>query len=89
MDTDNITHEQETGYARRPHRKEKDNSSNLKIRNILNIIFMLLAIVGVAIYLLKQTFWGTIIIECLIFQEEVWMQIMTIHFYREKDLMVR
>lgn len=62
MDKDNITHEQETGYARRPHRKEKDNSSNLKIRNILNIIFMLLAIVGVAIYLLKQTFWGTIII---------------------------
>ena len=62
MDTDNITHEQETGYSRRPHRKEKDNSSNLKIRNILNIIFMLLAIVGVAIYLLKQTFWGTIII---------------------------
>lgn len=39
--------------ARRPQREhlsEKRENSNLGIRNILNIIFMLLAIVGVLLY---------------------------------------
>jgi hypothetical protein len=49
-------------YARSPHRREKKQDSNLRLRNILNIIFMVMALVGVIIYLCNQTFIGTIII---------------------------
>jgi hypothetical protein len=49
-------------YARRPHRREKKQDSNLRLRNILNIIFMVMALVGVIVYLCNQTFIGTIII---------------------------
>ena len=52
----------ETEYAVRPHHKQKrliDNDNHmLKYRNILNIVFMLLAIIGVVIF--KQTEYSTI-----------------------------
>ena len=52
----------ETEYAVRPHLKQKrliDNDNHmLKYRNILNIVFMLLAIIGVVIF--TQTEYRTI-----------------------------
>ena len=48
----------ETEYAVRPHHKQKrliDNDNHmLKYRNILNIVFMLLAIIGVVIFKQKE-----------------------------------
>lgn len=46
------------------NRRRNNNSDNkkLKIRNILNIIFMLLAIVGVIIYVAKDSFVGTLVV---------------------------
>ena len=43
-------------------KQEKRRDPLLPIRNILNIIFMLLAIIGVVVYLTKQTDTGTIIV---------------------------
>ena len=52
----------ETEYAVRPHHKQKrliDNDNRmLKYRNILNIVFMLLAIIGVVLF--TQTEYRTI-----------------------------
>lgn len=53
---------QQEGLARRPHRKRKEQKSNLRVRNILNIIFMIMAIIGVVVYLCNKTYIGTIII---------------------------
>ena len=43
-----------------PNGKRKDKF--LKIRNILNIIFMLLGVIGVAVYFLSSHNYGTILI---------------------------
>ena len=37
-------------------------NNKLKLRNILNIIFMVGAVIGVGIYLLADTFVGTIVV---------------------------
>ena len=58
----NTSNTQSEGLARRPHRHVRQPKSNLRLRNILNITFMVLAIIGVIVYLCKQTFIGTIII---------------------------
>lgn len=54
MNQEEKTNITETQYAVRPHHKQKrliDNTDDmLKYRNILNIIFMVLAIVGVIVY---------------------------------------
>ena len=54
MNQEEKTNINETQYAARPHHKQKrliDNTDDmLKYRNILNIIFMVLAIVGVIVY---------------------------------------
>lgn len=49
----------ESSLARR-HRQTED--PNLRLRNLLNIIFMLGAIAGVAIYMLADRTAGTIVI---------------------------
>ena len=41
---------------------EKNTGRHPRLRNVLNIIFMLGAIIGVAIYLLGDTTIGTIVI---------------------------
>lgn len=48
------------GNTLRRHRRDDD--PNLRLRNILNIVFMLGAIVGVAIYMLADSTAGTIVI---------------------------
>ena len=54
MNQEEKTNINETQYAVRPHNKQKrlidNNDDMLKYRNILNIIFMVLAIVGVIVY---------------------------------------
>ena len=54
MNQEEKTNINETHYAVRPHHKQKrlidNNDDMLKYRNILNIIFMVLAIVGVIVY---------------------------------------
>ncbi len=54
MNQEEKTNINETQYAVRPHHKQKrlidNNDDMLKYRNILNIIFMVLAIVGVIVY---------------------------------------
>ena len=54
MNQEEKTKINETQYAVRPHHKQKrlidNNDDMLKYRNILNIIFMVLAIVGVIVY---------------------------------------
>lgn len=54
MNQEGKTNINETQYAVRPHHKQKrliDNTDDmLKYRNILNIFFMVLAIVGVIVY---------------------------------------
>ena len=54
MNQEEKTNINETQYAVRPHHKQKrlidNNDDMLKFRNILNIIFMVLAIVGVIVY---------------------------------------
>ena len=54
MNQEEKTNINETQYAVRPHYKQKrlidNNDDMLKYRNILNIIFMVLAIVGVIVY---------------------------------------
>lgn len=54
MNLEEKTNTNETQYAVRPHHKQKrlidNNDDMLKYRNILNIIFMVLAIVGVIVY---------------------------------------
>ena len=54
MNQEEKTNRNETQYAVRPHHKQKrlidNNDDMLKYRNILNIIFMVLAIVGVIVY---------------------------------------
>lgn len=64
MNMENIsnTNEQQTQYAKKPIRKERKKDSTIKIRNFLNIAFMLLAVIGVAVYLWGNTFIGTIIV---------------------------
>lgn len=53
MNQEEKTNINETQYAVRPHHKQKrlidNNDDMLKYRNILNIIFMVLAIVGVIV----------------------------------------
>ena len=44
------------------HKMEKQPAQNLKIRNILNIIFMIGAIIGLLMYFYSDKFAGTIII---------------------------
>ena len=44
------------------HKREKQPAQNLKIRNILNIIFMIGAIIGLLMYFYSDKFAGTIII---------------------------
>jgi len=54
MNQEEKTNINETQHAVRPHHKQKrlidNNDDMLKYRNILNIIFMVLAIVGVIVY---------------------------------------
>ena len=54
MNQEEKTNINEMQYAVRPHHKQKrlidNNDDMLKYRNILNIIFMVLAIVGVIVY---------------------------------------
>ena len=54
MNQEEKTNINETQYAVRPHHTQKrlidNNDDMLKYRNILNIIFMVLAIVGVIVY---------------------------------------
>ena len=54
MNQEEKTNINKTQYAVRPHHKQKrlidNNDDMLKYRNILNIIFMVLAIVGVIVY---------------------------------------
>ena len=54
MNQEEKTNINETQYAVRPHHKQErlidNNDDMLKYRNILNIIFMVLAIVGVIVY---------------------------------------
>ena len=54
MNQEEKTNINETQYAVRPYHKQKrlidNNDDMLKYRNILNIIFMVLAIVGVIVY---------------------------------------
>ena len=54
MNQEEKTNINETQYAVRPHHEQKrlidNNDDMLKYRNILNIIFMVLAIVGVIVY---------------------------------------
>ena len=57
--------EEETSAVRRPMRHRRaDNTTDkyFKLRNILNIIFMLGAVVGVCLYLWKDSTVGTIVI---------------------------
>ena len=54
MNQEEKTNINEAQYAVRPHHKQKrlidNNDDMLKYRNMLNIIFMVLAIVGVIVY---------------------------------------
>ncbi len=55
----------ETGneYLQRRHRDEQEPKDNhLRLRNVLNIIFMLLAVVGAAVYYWSDHTTGTIIL---------------------------
>ncbi len=49
-------------HKRSRHRQEKRRDALLPIRNVLNIVFMLLAIIGVIVYLTKNTETGIIIV---------------------------
>lgn len=53
-----------TQYARRPHREpmSQDEPKNLKLRNWLNTIFIIGAIVGMIVYFYANTTVGGIII---------------------------
>lgn len=55
---------EETGQIHRRHRMgdEQQRDTHVKLRNILNGIFMLTAIVGVIWYFVSDTYVGTIII---------------------------
>lgn len=55
MSTDNT-------MPRRHRREEKAEPKYLRLRNILNLIFMVGAVVGVIIYLFGNTIVGTVII---------------------------
>ena len=59
----NITNEP-TGIERpvRPHRRPASEDKYFKIRNVLNIIFMLGAIVGMGVFYFHNRTMGTIII---------------------------
>ena len=46
----------------RRHRRERGDDNMLKFRNVLNIIFMLLAIVGVVVYVWVDSTIGTYIV---------------------------
>lgn len=55
----------ETGneYLQRRHRGEREQKDNhLRLRNVLNIIFMLLAIIGAAVYYWSDHTTGAIIL---------------------------
>ena len=50
-------------YLQRRHRGEQEQKDNhLRLRNVLNIIFMLLAIVGAAVYYWSDHTTGAIIL---------------------------
>ena len=53
----------ETQYPQRRHRRpNKEQDQFLPIRNILNIIFIIGAIIGVSVYFLSDTTVGTFIV---------------------------
>jgi hypothetical protein len=53
----------ETQYPQRRHRRpDKEQDQFLPIRNILNIIFIIGAIIGVSVYFLSDTTVGTFIV---------------------------
>lgn len=53
----------ETQYPQRRHRRpDKEQDQFLPIRNILNIIFIIGAIIGVSVYFLSDTIVGTFIV---------------------------
>ena len=63
--TEENIQETETSDMRQPvrhHRRDASNDKYFKIRNVLNIIFMLGAIVGMAIFYFQDRTLGTIII---------------------------
>ena len=60
-----IIDKMETSYPQRPerrHRRQHDDDNMLKFRNVLNIIFMIGAVIGVIWYLTKDRMVGTYII---------------------------
>ena len=63
--TEENIQETETSDMRQPerhHRRDASNDKYFKIRNILNIIFMLGAVVGMAVFYFGTRTTGTIII---------------------------
>ena len=50
-----------TTAVRRRHREEKPRDRFFKLRNILNLIFMIGAVVGVVLYFNSDTTVGTVI----------------------------
>lgn len=58
MEQEYNTGENKPEYAVKPHHRLKrlgeDGSSMLKVRNILNLVFMALAVVGVVLYLQSE-----------------------------------
>lgn len=49
-------------HPERHHRRRQQDDKYFKIRNILNIIFMIGAVAGMAVYFFKDSVLGTIII---------------------------
>ena len=55
----------ETSYNERPerrHRRQRDDDNMLKFRNILNIIFMVMAIIGVVLNFTEYRTIGTYVL---------------------------
>lgn len=60
-----IIDKMETSYPQRPerrHRRQRDDYNMLKFRNVLNIIFMLMAIIGVVLYFTDYRTIGTYVL---------------------------
>ena len=59
----NTTHFMDTQYPQRRHRRpDKEQDQFLPIRNILNIIFIIGAVVGVSVYFFSDNTIGTFIV---------------------------